>query len=185
MFLPVKRYEWIYEFNYKSNIVRSVTRYVNRWGGTKRISKWIILLWFIGEYWHIYYDLYLEWKKEKTSMHRIVAEYYQWRIPEKMEVCHIDWDPKNNYPDNLRIDTHQSNMQDMAKHGRCRATLWKTWIKSKLSKNIIQLSIDWVFIKKHFWTMDVKRDLWYDPSAISKACRWILSTSYWFLWRYE
>ncbi len=185
MFLPVKRYEWLYYFDVETNTVVSNDRIINRKNWWIENKKWRILSPYIWAYWHIYYDLYCNWRREKSSMHLIVAEYFFWKKEKWMEVCHNDWNPKNNHPDNLRYWTHKENMKDRTLHWRTISNLWNTWIKSKLSKIVNQYSLDWVLIGKYFWTMDIKRILWYDPSSISKCCRGILDTAYWFKWLYD
>lgn len=54
------------------------------------------------------------------QVHRLILEAFVGPCPAGMEACHNDGNPINNRLDNLRWDTHISNMQDMARHGtRC------------------------------------------------------------------
>lgn len=50
-------------------------------------------------------------------VHRLVLMAFVGPCPEGMEACHNDGDPINNRLDNLRWDTHSSNMYDRVKHG--------------------------------------------------------------------
>ncbi len=49
--------------------------------------------------------------------HRLVLEAFIGPCPEGMECCHGDGDPTNNRLDNLRWDTHTSNLMDRVEHG--------------------------------------------------------------------
>ena len=50
-------------------------------------------------------------------IHRLVAEAFLGPCPEGMEVCHNDDTRSNNHIDNLRYDTHASNMEQAARTG--------------------------------------------------------------------
>lgn len=50
-------------------------------------------------------------------IHRLVLESFVGACPEGLEACHNDGDGTNNRLDNLRWDTHSSNMYDKVKHG--------------------------------------------------------------------
>jgi len=50
-------------------------------------------------------------------VHRLVLETFVGPCPEGMEACHNDGDKSNNQVDNLRWDTHGSNMFDAISHG--------------------------------------------------------------------
>lgn len=178
MFLPVVWYEWMYEFEYETNTARSLDRYT--WN---RFHKWVVLKPNIRKYWHIYYWLSNRKKMECIWVHNMSARYFHWPVPEWTEVCHNDWNAKNNHPDNLRYWTRLSNMQDLIAHKRTNS--YKKWEKSKLSKPILQYSIDWFFIKKYAWISDAARILWFDQSCISRCLLWQSKTSYWFIWKFE
>lgn len=49
-------------------------------------------------------------------VHRIVLKTFVSECPPGLEGCHNDGDPSNNWLDNLRWDTHYSNMQDVQRH---------------------------------------------------------------------
>lgn len=49
--------------------------------------------------------------------HRIILESFIGPCPDGMEACHNDGNPLNNILENLRWDTHSSNMKDCVKHG--------------------------------------------------------------------
>lgn len=55
--------------------------------------------------------------RKTYSVHRLVLETFIGPCPHGMEGCHNDGDGTNNKLDNLRWDTHKSNMQDAIRHG--------------------------------------------------------------------
>ena len=57
-------------------------------------------------------------KWQLFSVHRLVAQAFLGEAPSGLEVCHNDGDPTNNSLDNLRYDTHESNVKDALKHGK-------------------------------------------------------------------
>jgi hypothetical protein len=60
------------------------------------------------------------WKNNKQTVvrvHKLVLEAFVGKCPEGMEGCHNDGNSFNNHIDNLRWDTHKSNIHDRIKHG--------------------------------------------------------------------
>ncbi len=60
------------------------------------------------------------WKENKPTMksiHRLLLETYVGPCPDGMEGCHNNGVRNDNRLDNLRWDTHSSNMQDAVRHG--------------------------------------------------------------------
>lgn len=56
-------------------------------------------------------------REVRTEVHRIVLEAFVGRCPNGMEACHNNGIPTDNRLENLRWDTHSSNMQDTILHG--------------------------------------------------------------------
>jgi hypothetical protein len=54
----------------------------------------------------------------KRRVHHLVLAAFVGPRPPGLEGCHNDGDIWNNRPENLRWDTHQSNMVDTVRHGR-------------------------------------------------------------------
>ena len=50
-------------------------------------------------------------------VHRLVLEAFRGMCPQGQEGCHNDGHPEHNHINNLRWDTHASNMDDMYTHG--------------------------------------------------------------------
>lgn len=100
-------------------------------------------------WWHIVYWLYLQWKFKNISVHRIVMLIKEWPCPEWMEVCHNDWNPLNNHPDNLRYDTRSENVKDSVRHWT-HNMVWRFWSKSHLAKKVRKYTLDNIFVKEYW-----------------------------------
>jgi len=50
-------------------------------------------------------------------VHHLVLRAWHGECPEGCEGCHCDGNKLNNAADNLRWDSHESNMQDRSRHG--------------------------------------------------------------------
>lgn len=59
----------------------------------------------------------IDGKPRVNYVHRLVLEAFVGPCPEGMECCHNDGNATNNQIENLRWDTHQSNMLDRTSHG--------------------------------------------------------------------
>lgn len=55
--------------------------------------------------------------EEMPYVHTLVLEHFVGPRPEGHEACHGDGNGMNNRIDNLRWDTHKSNMADSIEHG--------------------------------------------------------------------
>lgn len=53
----------------------------------------------------------------KCYIHTLVMQAFVGPCPEGMEVCHNDGNPRNNHLENLRYDSHHSNIWDSIRHG--------------------------------------------------------------------
>ena len=60
------------------------------------------------------------WKNNKgttVKIHKIVLEAFVGKCPKGLECCHNDGNSLNNHVNNLRWDTHKSNIHDRIIHG--------------------------------------------------------------------
>lgn len=61
--------------------------------------------------------LFAKKRARYAAIHQLVLEAFVGPRPPGMECCHNDGNPANNHVENLRWDTHASNMADMIRHG--------------------------------------------------------------------
>ena len=64
--------------------------------------------------------LYTQGKRQKRTVHALVAESFFGPRPDGMEVCHNDGNKTNNHVGNLRYGTASDNMLDRVRHGTDR-----------------------------------------------------------------
>jgi hypothetical protein len=57
--------------------------------------------------------------KGQQLVHRVVLETFVGSCPDGMECCHLDDVKTNNKLVNLRWDTHDANVVDKVRNGRC------------------------------------------------------------------
>lgn len=108
----------------------------------------------------------------------------EWPCPEWMEVCHNDWNPANNHPDNLRYDTHSENNKDRHRHWYKWSCFGKKWKESFCSKPVVQYSKDWILIKQFESMTDAAINTWAKLSAISQNISWKYKTAWWYIWKF-
>jgi hypothetical protein len=171
--IDIPWYEWKYQILISQNIVRSLN-YARRWYVKITYARRY-------PYWHIQVSLW----RQNYFFHRLVMLIKEWPCPEWMEVCHNDWNPANNHPDNLRYDTHANNMKD--KTSFARHWLWYKWVLNHNSKKIIQYSKGGKFLRKWDCISDVYRELKIHTSSISECCQWkkYRKSAWWYIWKYE
>lgn len=61
---------------------------------------------------------YVKYEGKLVLAHRVIYELIHGSIPDGMLIDHIDQDPTNNHPDNLRLATHSQNACNLLKGGR-------------------------------------------------------------------
>ena len=71
-------------------------------------------------------------------VHTLVLKTFVGPCPEGMEGCHKNGVPSYNHVDNLRWDTHASNMQDMVKHGNHDPHRGEYQKHSKLTEKLVK-----------------------------------------------
>lgn len=105
-------YEGIYEVSDQGRV-----RSLDRIGADGR--RWTSKLLKLGQYpsGHLYVGLFRDGKQKIFQVHRLVLEAFVGPCPEGMECCHGEGGPGDNRRENLRWDTHSSNMRDRRRDG--------------------------------------------------------------------
>jgi len=186
--LDVPDYEWMYQIRISTNEMKSFKN------GRHLSFFWKerILKPDIRSSWHICYSV-CNWKRKGIQFHRIVCRIKYWHYaPKWFEVCHNDWNPQNNHPDNLRYDTRSNNAKDMFKHWTANnhwqtnnPNKWKIWKLNFNSKTVLQFTESWIFIREWGALMDVQRELWIRTTNISQCCLWRTKSAWGFCWKYK
>jgi hypothetical protein len=117
IWLPVLGYEGLYEVSNMGK-VRSLDRIVpDKTHGTRKLNG-KFLAQTVDEFGRKSVVFSKHSITLKKRVHLIVAAHFLGPNVSGLEVCHNDGNNSNNCVTNLRYDTHKSNMEDMADHGK-------------------------------------------------------------------
>ena len=112
-----------------------------------------------GGYLHVY--LCKDGKGKKCSVHRLVWEAFNGKIPPDMQVNHINEDKTDNRLENLNLMTCKENIN------------WGTGVERSAeskSKCVLQFTLDDKFVREWTSTMECGRH-GFKQSAVSECCR--------------
>lgn len=112
---------------------------------------------------------------------KLLAQRYLPNPEKKKCVYFKNWNPYDHRLENI----WWASYSDIRKRGNTfdkNAYQRGVWIKRKV---VLQLSMDWNFIRKFSSTMEVERMLGFNYNKIWEACRWERKSYKWSLWRYE
>ena len=130
-----------------------------------------------------YYQVVL-WKESTQKhyfVHRLVWEAFNGKIPEGIEVNHIDENPLNNKLENLNLLTHTDNINWGTRTKRAieKAT------NGKCSKKVLQYNLEGIFIKEYPSIIEVERQLGFLNSNIVQCCKGKYKQMYGYIWKYK
>lgn len=115
-------------------------------------------------------------------IHRLVANAFIPNPDNLPQVNHKDENKLNNCVDNLEWCTQEYNINYGTGIAR-RTQLFNT--NGKLSKPVLQYTLEGIFIKEWKSTMDVQRNLGFEHANISRCCRGKQSYAYGYIWKYK
>ena len=109
-------------------------------------------------------------------VHRFVWEAFNGQIPEGYEVNHINEIKTDNRLSNLNLMTHKENMNYGSRTERSA---------KKLSKTVLQFTLEGILIKEYPSTIQVERELGFSHGNISNCCEGRYKTAYNYIWKYK
>lgn len=162
-------YEGLYQ-------VSNLGRVKSLWFGKERILK-------LGRniFGYLTVGLHKNEQQKTCKVHRLVAQAFIPNPNVLPEVNHKDENKTNNSIENLEwCDTkYNSN------YGTRNQRISEKCTNGKCSKPVLQYTLDGKFVKEWKSTRDIKRNLGYDQSHISKCCNGKIKSSYSFIWKYK
>ena len=109
-------------------------------------------------------------------IHRLVWIAFNGPIPENMQVNHINEIKTDNRLENLNLMTPKENTNWGTRNER---------VSKKLSKVVLQFTLDDIFVKEYPSTKQVERELGFDCGHICDCCNGRLKTAYGYKWKYK
>lgn len=177
----IKWYDWVYFIGDKWDVM-SFSKY----------GEWKLLSICKDSKWYMKINLYKDKKESQFRVHRLVAIAFIENPEWKEFVNHKDWDKTNNDVDNLEWNTKSEN--ELHKYRvlwkKClfqtnHPSKWKFWADHNCSKSVNQYSLEWNFIKTHWWIKEAWRNTWVANQNISNVCMWKRKTAWGFKWKYN
>lgn len=168
-------YEGYYQISNNLRL-KSIDRVVLiKW--VKTSIKWRILKLRINENGYSKCTFSVKWKEKKAYLHQLVMLIKEWPCPPWKEVCHNDWNPRNNHPDNLRYGTRHENNMDAIKHG----TFYDIRLVSTRSDKSCSFSYQWE-TKQFPSAKDMARYLWIKYHVCTLLLRKKVPKKWPFIW---
>ena len=133
-----------------------------------------------------YMQVFLSKNREKKLcyVHRLVAETFLENPENKPEVNHIDEDKTNNRVDNLEWKTHKDNLNHGTRNERAGATNKIVQTNGKLSKRVLQFTLDGEFVREWESTRECGRN-GFNQVEVAACCRGKLLQHKGFYWMYK
>ena len=142
-------------------------------------------------------QLWKNGKYERFLVHRLVYEAFYGKIPEGMEIDHIDTIRDNNSVENLRCVTHKEQYsknqntkkrQEEVNKKTAQDPEWKkkhAELAKMKSIPVNQYTLDGEFIKTWPSAREIERELGFNNTNISKCCLGKYKQAYGSIWKYK
>lgn len=172
-------YTGIYEVSNLGN-VRSLDRYVRgRFG--KKLIKGKVLKSVVARTGYSMVSLWKEGKHLYQSVHRMVWEAFNGKIPDGMQINHIDENKLNPDLSNLELVTSKENNN----WGTHTSRMMENRKGRNAKKPIVQYDLDGNFLKEWGSSMDIEKELNYLHNCVRNCCNGKFKQAYGYIWRYR
>ena len=132
-----------------------------------------------------YVLIYKDGKPKLIKIHRCLYETFVGPIPKGYDVHHIDHNPQNNSLDNLQLlpmHTHRKIHYEEHLKPICKQAALAS--AKKLSKTVIQYTLEGEFVAEFESTCDASRQTGINQSHISDVCLCKRKKAGGYVWRY-
>lgn len=138
--------------------------------------------------WYCRVILYKPWIEKTTFVHRAICSAFYWESKDTVNhkngivsdnrICNLEWNTlsdnlKHSYKYLWRKSPFQINHPDK----------WKFGWNNRKSKPVFQYELSWNLVKMWWSIAEAERGL--RVYNISKCCKWIAKSSWWFVWKYN
>lgn len=130
-----------------------------------------------------YYRVEL-WKQsigKHYKVHRLVWEAFNGSIPEGLQVNHINEIKTDNRLENLNLMTCKENNN----YGTHNKRVAKKMTNGKLSKVVLQFTLDNILVKEYPSAHQVERETGFCNQHILDCCKGKQKTAYGYKWKYK
>jgi hypothetical protein len=164
---PVKNYENLYEVSNIGN-VRSLNRIIKDKNGIIKIIKGKNHRLYTTKSGYVSTSLYKNSEQKVYRVHRLVAEAFIPNPDNKPFIDHIDTNPSNNVPQNLRWVTAEENANNPLTKARVDAANKKRAVER--SQVVLVYDKDFTLLSAFTSTADAARKLDYSQGNIVNCC---------------
>ena len=130
---------------------------------------------------YIQVGLYKNRERKMCKVHRLVGQAFLLNPNNLPEINHRDEDKTNNRVENLEWCDRKYN-NNFGTHNQRVA---EKMTNGKLSKTVLQFTLEGNFVKEWKSTRDVQRNLGYSQGNISSCCTGRYNSANGFVWRYK
>lgn len=162
--LPVRGWEASYEVS-----DRGVVRSRDRFDARGHFRRGLTLAAFRSTGGYIFVNLSEAGRRQKRSVHTLVAEAFHGRRPDGLVCRHLNGDPSDNRADNLAWGTPLENLEDAMNHGTWRVRHGERHPRAKVSEEDVALIRR--LVRGGITQASVARQFDIDPSTVSNIVR--------------
>ena len=164
LFRDVAGYEGLYQVS-NFGVIRSLGMWANSKNGSKRFVKGRVLKPSKDTDGYLHVALYKDCNVKWCTVHRLVAQAFIPNPENLPQINHIDENKQNNCVENLEWCSYAYNIN----HGTRNERVAETMTNGKLSKKVLQLTLDGKIVREWLSTAECHRN-GFDSGVVSKCC---------------